>query len=74
MSEIREPTPLTLIREHPDNWCELMREKRVKVREKGSLALLHYDTAPDWADPVVLESRGPKPCLSSVGRLTSSSM
>ena len=58
MSEIREPTPLTLIREHPDNWCELMREKRVKLREKGSLALLHYDTAPDWTDLVVLESRG----------------
>ena len=46
------------IAEHPQNWRELLAEKQIKVKDKGSLSIFNYDIMADFSDPVVQEARG----------------
>lgn len=47
------------IKDHPDNWRELLAEKQIKVKDKGvSLSIFNYDIMADFSDPVVQEARG----------------
>lgn len=46
------------IKDHPDNWRELLAEKQIKVKDEGSLSIFNYDMMVDFSDPIVQEARG----------------
>lgn len=46
------------IKDHPDNWRELLAEKKIKVKEEESLSIFNYDIMADFSDPIVQEARG----------------
>lgn len=48
------------IKEHPDNWRELLAEKQIKVKDDPvlPLSIFNYEDLADFSDPVVQEARG----------------
>lgn len=55
---MKEPLLLTYIRNHPDSWREDLAARDINIRESGDLACFKYGQFPDFADPLVCESRG----------------
>lgn len=47
-----------LIRDHPDDWRDLMEQKNIKVKDNGRLSLFKYGVNADFNDPIVCEARG----------------
>ena len=46
------------IKDHPDNWRELLAEKQIRIKGEGSLSIFNYDIMADFSDPIVQEARG----------------
>ncbi len=46
------------IEAHPNDWMALMKEKQIRVKTEGRLALFKYAAGCDFFDPVVQEARG----------------
>lgn len=46
------------IKDHPDNWRELLAEKQIKVKDEDSLSIFNYGIIADFSDPIVQEARG----------------
>lgn len=46
------------IKDHPDNWRELLAENKIKVKDDESLSIFNYDIMADFSDPIVQEARG----------------
>lgn len=49
---------IQFIKEHPDNWMELLKEKKIKVHFDHTCAIFNYDIDANFADPIVQEARG----------------
>ena len=47
-----------LLRDHPDRWREILKEKKIKTRENGRRCILNYGMGADFSDPLVREARG----------------
>ena len=47
-----------LLRDHPDKWREILKEKKIKTRENGRRCILNYGMGADFSDPLVREARG----------------
>lgn len=48
------------IKDHPDNWRELLADKQIKVKDDDVLpiSIFNYEIMADFSDPVVQEARG----------------
>lgn len=47
-----------LINDNPDTWRDICREKKIKVKDEGSLSIFNYNVLADFSDPYVQEARG----------------
>lgn len=48
----------SFIKEHPENWEELLTEKKIKIKRDGGFIIFNYDVGADFSDPIVCEARG----------------
>lgn len=46
------------IKDHPDDWESLVKQKEIMVKREGNYALFRYFVDADFSDPVVQEARG----------------
>lgn len=46
------------IRDHPNDWRELLEQKNINIKDDGRLSLFKYGIGADFSDPIVCEARG----------------